>query len=41
MTSTTKKITRKSTKSTAPFNERSRGFTDEERAAMNERAPES
>ncbi|MGA7305586.1 MAG: DUF1801 domain-containing protein [Rhodothermales bacterium] len=35
-----KKDTRKSTKNTAAINERSGGFTDEERAAMKERAQE-
>ena len=40
MTSTTKKTTQKSAKSTAAVNKSSKGFTDEERAAMKERARE-
>jgi phage-related minor tail protein len=35
-----KKETQKSTKSTAATNKKSKGFTDEERAAMKERAQE-
>jgi uncharacterized protein YdhG (YjbR/CyaY superfamily) len=35
-----KKATRKSAKSTAAINKKSKGFTDEERAAMKERAQE-
>jgi uncharacterized protein YdhG (YjbR/CyaY superfamily) len=40
MTGTTKKTTRKSAKSTAAVNQSSKGFTDEERSAMKERARE-
>jgi uncharacterized protein YdhG (YjbR/CyaY superfamily) len=40
MTRTTKKTTRKSARSTAAVNKSSKGFTDEERAAMKERARE-
>jgi uncharacterized protein YdhG (YjbR/CyaY superfamily) len=40
VTGTAKKTTRKSAKSTAAVNRRSKGFTDEERAAMRERARE-
>ena len=40
MTSTTKKAAQKSAKSTAAVNTSSKGFTDEERAAMKERAQE-
>jgi uncharacterized protein YdhG (YjbR/CyaY superfamily) len=40
MTGTAKKTTRKSAKSTAAVNRSSKGFTDEERAAMRERARE-
>jgi uncharacterized protein YdhG (YjbR/CyaY superfamily) len=40
MTGTAKKTTRKSAKSTAAVNRRSKGFTDVERAAMRERARE-
>jgi uncharacterized protein YdhG (YjbR/CyaY superfamily) len=40
MTSITKKTTQKSAKSTAAVNKSSEGFTDEERAAMKERARE-
>jgi len=40
MTGTARKATQKSAKSTAAVNKRSRGFTDEERAAMKERARE-
>ena len=36
--STTKKATQKSAKSTTVINKKSKGFTDEERAAMKERA---
>ena len=35
-----KKATQKSTKSTTAINKKSKGFTDEERAAMKERAKE-
>jgi uncharacterized protein YdhG (YjbR/CyaY superfamily) len=38
--STTKKATQKSAKSTTAINKKSKGFTDEERAAMKERAQE-
>ena len=38
--STTKKATQKSAKSTSAINKKSKGFTDEERAAMKERAKE-
>jgi uncharacterized protein YdhG (YjbR/CyaY superfamily) len=38
--STTKQATQKSAKSTTAINEKSKGFTDEERAAMKERAKE-
>jgi len=38
--STTKKATQKSAKSTTATNKKSKGFTDEERAAMKERAQE-
>ena len=38
--STTKKATQKSAKSTTAINKKSKGFTDEERAAMKERAKE-
>ena len=38
--STTKKATQKSVKSTTAINRKSKGFTDEERAAMKERAQE-
>ncbi|MGH7474969.1 MAG: iron chaperone [Longimicrobiales bacterium] len=38
--STTKKPTQKSAKSTTAINKKSKGFTDEERAAMKERAQE-
>ena len=38
--STTKKATQKSAKSTAAIGKKSKGFTDEERAAMKERAQE-
>src|SRR4030042_1434290 len=40
MTSTTKKATQKSAKSTTASGKTYRGFTDEERAAMEERAQE-
>jgi uncharacterized protein YdhG (YjbR/CyaY superfamily) len=40
VTGTAKKTARKSAKSTAAVNRRSKGFTDEERAAMRERARE-
>jgi len=40
MTSTTKKATLKSAKGTAVIGKESKGFTDEERAAMKERAQE-
>jgi uncharacterized protein YdhG (YjbR/CyaY superfamily) len=40
MTSTTKKATQKSTKSTTVNDKKFKGFTDEERAAMKERAQE-
>jgi uncharacterized protein YdhG (YjbR/CyaY superfamily) len=39
-TMTEEKATQKSTKSTTAINKKSRGFTDEERAAMKERAQE-
>ena len=35
-----KKVTQKSTKSTTAIGKKSKGFTDEERAAMKERAQE-
>ena len=38
--STTKKATQKAAKSTTAINKKSKGFTDEERAAMKERAQE-